>query len=154
VIELRWETDINASADRVFSVLADLRDYDRWLPRSTAFNGTTTISEGPIGVGTAYVEPSMLGTRNGTVTEYVRPTRLDFEQPMSLKPRALGVVGIRLSHTITAGPGSVHLVRVLQLSPRGLVKYAMPLVVPAFKAENERMMRTLKAYAESAAGNA
>jgi len=48
MIELKFETEIRASAERAFSLLADLRDYDRWLPRSSAFHGTVTISEGPI----------------------------------------------------------------------------------------------------------
>ena len=35
--DLRFEASIRATADRVFSLLVDLRDYDRWLPRSSAF---------------------------------------------------------------------------------------------------------------------
>jgi hypothetical protein len=69
---LRWETEISASAEGVFSLLAELRDYDRWLPRSTAFNGTTQISEGPIAEGTTYIEPGPFGTRNGKVTKFDR----------------------------------------------------------------------------------
>jgi hypothetical protein len=93
---------------REFSLLAGLRNNDRWLPRSTAFNGATKISEGPIAVGTTYIEPGPLGTRYGKVTELDRPTRLNFEQPMTMKPRVLGVIGIRLFHTLAPGAGSVH----------------------------------------------
>jgi uncharacterized protein YndB with AHSA1/START domain len=149
MIELTFEADIRASAGRVFSLLADLRDFDRWLPRSSAFHGTATISEGPIAVGTTYVEPGPLGTRHGAVTEMDRPTRLAFEQPMTLKPRALGVIGIRFVHTLTPNGPSVHLLRALELSPRGPVRLGMRFVVAMFRAENERMMRTLKAYAEA-----
>lgn len=149
MIELHFEADIAASAERVFSLLAELRDYDRWLPGSQAFRGTHRISEGPIGVGTTYIEPGPLGVRQGRVTEFVPPTRLSFEQPMSLKPKAFGTIGIRLCHTLTPGAGSVHLLRELQLDPRGLVRFMMPAIVPAFRAENRRMMQTLKTYAES-----
>jgi uncharacterized protein YndB with AHSA1/START domain len=149
MVDLKFEADIRASANRVFSLLADLRDYDRWLPRSSAFHGTVTISEGPIAVGTTYVEPGPLGTRHGVVTELDRPTRLAFEQPMTLKPRIMGVIGIRLLHTLTPRGASVHLLRALELSPRGAIRLAMPLVVRMFRVENERMMRTLKAYAEA-----
>jgi hypothetical protein len=38
----------------------------------------------------------------------------------------------------------------LQLDPQGPVKLIMPLVLRAFRAENERMMRVLKDYAERA----
>ena len=149
MIELRWEADLRASAERVFSLLAGLRDYDRWLPRSSSFKGTNNISEGPIGVGTTYIEPGPFGVRHGKVTEFVPPTRLSFEQPMTMKPQALGVIGIRLSHTLTPGVDSVHLLRALQIEPQGPVKFALPFVMLAFRAENARMIKTLKAFAEN-----
>jgi uncharacterized protein YndB with AHSA1/START domain len=148
VIELSFEADIQASAERVFSLLADLRHYAEWLPGSSAFHGTTEISEGPIGVGTTYVERSPVGVRHGVVTALVRPTRLDFEQPMTLKPRLLGSIGIKLSHTLTPAAGTVHVLRRLELAPHGPVTLLMPLILRAFRAENERMMRALKAFAE------
>ena len=148
--ELRFEADIEASAERVFALLADLRDYDRWLPNSAAFRGTVRISEGPIAVGTTYLEPGPFGTRRGTVTRMDAPTQLCFEQPMTLKPRLLGSIGIKLAHTLTPrGPASVHLSRVLELSPRGPVVLLMPVILPAFRGENLRMLQTLKAYAEA-----
>src|SRR5271154_3342703 len=119
MIELHWEADIRASAERVFSLLAELRDYDRWLPRSSAFNGTNAISDGPIGVGTTYIEPGPLGVRHGKVTEFSPPTRLSFEQPMTMKLPALGVIGIRLFHRLTPGADHVHLLRALQLEAHG-----------------------------------
>lgn len=150
MIELRWETDIRATAERIFSLLADLRDYDRWLPPSAAFRGTHEISEGPIGIGTTYVEPGPFGVRHGRVTEFAPPTRLCFEQPMTARPAALGVIGIHLVHTLARGAAGVRLSRTLRLEPRGPVRIATPLIVRAFRAENERMMAALKAYAEKA----
>lgn len=148
--DLRFEAEIGASAERVYTLLADLRDYDRWLPNSAAFRGTVRISDGPIAVGTTYLEPGPFGTRRGAVTRMEPPTQLCFEQPMTLKPALLGTIGIKLSHTLTPrGPASVHLARVLELSPRGPVGLLMPIIVPAFRAENQRMMKTLKAYAEA-----
>jgi uncharacterized protein YndB with AHSA1/START domain len=149
MVELKFEADIGASVERVFSLLADLRDYERWLPASSAFHGTLTISEGPIAVGTTYLEPKPFGTRHGVVTAMDAPTWLGFEQPMTLKPRFIGMIGIRLSHTLTPRGGSVHLRRELELSPRGPIRFAMPFVLKMFRAENERMMTTLKACAEA-----
>ena len=150
MIALHWETEIRGSAERIFALLADLRGYDRWLPGSSAFRGTNSISAGPIGVGTTYVEPGPLGVRHGRVTEFVPPTRLAFEQPMTLRPNAMGVLGIRLFMNLMPGADGVHVRRDLQLDPQGPVKLIMPLVLRAFRAENERMMRVLKDYAERA----
>jgi uncharacterized protein YndB with AHSA1/START domain len=151
MIELRFESDIGASADRVFSLLADLRDYDRWLPPSSAFHGTSQISDGPIEVGTTYVEPGPFGTRRGVVTALEWPRRLDFEQPMTLRPRMFGVIGIKLFHTLTPRDHGVHVLRRLELTPRGPIRLATPFVISAFRAENERMMKVLKAFAEGKA---
>jgi uncharacterized protein YndB with AHSA1/START domain len=148
MVELKFEADIRASAERVFALLADLRNYDSWLPNSAAFRGTIAVSAGPIAVGTTYVEPGPMGTRHGVVTEMDPPRRLCFEQPMTMKPRVFGVIGIKLSHTLTASVSSVHLLRALVLSPKGAVALATPIVVPQFRAENERMMKALKAHAE------
>lgn len=147
-VELRFERSIRASAERVYDLLADLRGYDRWLPRSAAFHGTTRISEGPVRVGTTYVETSPAGTRRGIVTSMSRPVRLDFEQPMTLRPRLLGRIGIELSHVLTPGEGGVYVLRRLQLAPNGLVGLLMPRVIKAFRAENERMLDMLAAAAE------
>ena len=152
MVELRFEANIIATADRVFSLLVDLRNYDRWLPRSSAFHGTSKISDGPIEVGTTYVEPGPLGTRHGVVTSLIRPTRLDFEQPMTLRPPILGVIGIKLFHTLTPALDSVHILRRLELTPHGPIIMAMPPVVSAFCAENKRMMKVLKTFAESGGG--
>ena len=151
MIELRFERLIRANAESVFALLAELRDYDRWLPRSQAFHGTSRISDGPVGLGTTYVEDSPFGARRGTVTGFVPPTRLDFEQPMQLKPAFLGEIGIKLFHVLAPRREGVHLLRRLELAPQGLVTPLMPLVARAFRAENERMMTALKAFAEAEA---
>ena len=154
MIALRFEAEIQASAERVFALLADLRDYDRWLPRSRAWRGTSHVSPGPIRVGTTYVEPGAFGVRHGRVTEFDPPTRIGFEQPMTPKRRAFGVIGIRLAHTLTPEGRGVLLLRVLELEPRGPVRVAMPLLVAPFRAENARMMRALTAFAENEARRA
>ncbi len=151
MIAMKWETHIEAGAELVFSLLAELRDYDRWLPRSQAFHGTLAISDGPIAVGTTYVEPGPFGTRHGRVTELTAPTRLCFEQPMTMRPRLMGVIGIELFHTVTPSGAGVDVVRRLEMSPRGPVRFLLPFVRRSFRVENDRMMKALKEYAERAA---
>jgi uncharacterized protein YndB with AHSA1/START domain len=154
LIEFRFERLIRADAGFVFALLADLRDYDRWLPRSTAFRGTSRISEGLIGIGTTYIEESPFGVRHGTVTGFVPPTILNFEQPMRLrKAPFFGEIGIKLFHTLTPQGDGVRVLRQLQLAPKGLVTLFMPIIARAFRAENERMMTALKSFAEAEIDN-
>jgi uncharacterized protein YndB with AHSA1/START domain len=151
VIQLRFEAEIQASAEGVFALLSDLRAYDRWLPRSRTWRGTSHITSGPTRVGTTYVEPGPFGVRHGRVTEFDPPTRLGFEQPMTSRHRALGVIGIRLANTLTPHGRGVRLRRDLELEARGPARVAMPLLVAPFRAENARIIRALKAFAEQEA---
>ena len=100
-------------------------------------------------MGTTYVEPGPLGTRHGIVTRSIRPTHLDFEQPMLLRPRVFGAIGIKLFHRLTPEGDHVHVLRSLELSPEGPIRLAMPLVISSFRSENARMMKTLKTFAEN-----
>jgi uncharacterized protein YndB with AHSA1/START domain len=149
MVEIHMEVDIEASAEEVFDAIADLRGYDRWLPHSSAFEGTTEISPGPIAAGTTYVEPGSTGVRNGTVAEFERPSRVTFDQPMTLKPQLLGTIGIRLRCTLTPEAGSVHVERDVTVDVPWRLKLAQPLVVRRIRTENERIMRALKTFAES-----
>jgi uncharacterized protein YndB with AHSA1/START domain len=149
VIALRFETEIQANAERIFALLADLNGYDRWLPRSWAWRGTSHISHGPTRLGTTYVEPGPFGVRHGRVTEFDPPTRIGFEQPMTSRRRVLGVIGIRLAHTLTPERDGIRLLRRLELEPRGPVRVVMPLLVAPFRAENTRVIGALKAFAET-----
>jgi uncharacterized protein YndB with AHSA1/START domain len=148
-VQLVFEENIRASAERVFGLLADLRNYDRWLPPSSAFHGTTEISDGPIGVGTTYVETGPSGVRRGRVTDFDPPTRIGFEQPMTMKPRGAGVVNIDLVHMLTPTTDGVRLVRTVSLSLTGPIRVVRPLVRRSIVAENTRMIAAIRAYAES-----
>lgn len=147
--ELKFETSIRAPIGQVFSLLSELRDYGFWLPRSSAFHGTTEISPGPIAVGTTYIEKSPSGTRVGRVVAFERPHRIDFEQPMTMRPEFLGSIGIKLHHDLSTTLGVTRVRRSLELSPSGPVTWFMPFVRRAFEAENDRMLAALKQAAEA-----
>ena len=89
------EITIHAPIQAVFKTLTDLPSYSTWLPNSTAYKGTTSISSTPLALGTTYIETNPSGTKTGTVTEYEEPTRVAFSQPLKLKPDGVGwTVGI------------------------------------------------------------
>jgi hypothetical protein len=85
MIEIPSEADIQCAVERIFDLVIDLRGQDRWLTPSSAFHGTTEISSNPVALGTTYREPGPLGVRIGTVTEFERPTKVTFHQPMTVK---------------------------------------------------------------------
>jgi uncharacterized protein YndB with AHSA1/START domain len=148
---LVYEVAIAARRATVFRLLADLRGYEIWLPHSSAFKGTVSISDGPIRLGTTYKETDGFGTRNGRVTEFVEPSLIGFEQPMTPKLAFLGHLDIRLRHELAEVPGGTRLVRTLELGFHGPVRLISRFVTASFDTEIHRMLQCLKIFAE--AGN-
>src|SRR5688572_30069727 len=86
---IRVSTLITANPDTVFALIIDLPGYNKWLPHSTAYKGTTEVSDTPHVVGSKYVERSPAGTRYGEVYQLDHAERhVVFKQPMRL---ALGL---------------------------------------------------------------
>ena len=144
--EIRLESTIRGTAEAVFAAIVDLPGYARWLAPSAAYAGTTEISADPVGVGTTYVESTSQGVRRGTVTEFQPPTLVTFHQPMTMRPRLLGVIDIRVRYTLLQGADSVLLSRVVTLTLPALLKPVQPLVLRQFRQESERTMHALKAF--------
>lgn len=140
---------INGSAETIFALIADLSQYDRWLPGSKAFGGITEISPLPVGLGTTYTDAGPSGTRRGVVTEYEPPTLISFHQPMQVKRGLLaGTIDIRLRHTLEPVEQMIRVNRDLTLHIPGRLKVAQPIILSAFRQENERMLQILKHYVE------
>jgi uncharacterized protein YndB with AHSA1/START domain len=145
--ELTLEADIGAPAEKVFDLITDFGGQDRWLGRSSSFRGTTLLSPGPVVLGTRYRESEPFGVRNGTVTEFERPARVTFHQPMTMKLHA-GTIDVTVRYTLTPTAGSTHVTRVVTLGiPRSL-KLVQPLLVSAFRKESRRTLLALKAHAD------
>ncbi len=148
MIELPSEAEINCPAERIFDLIIDFGGQDRWLPPSAAFHGTIDISSDPVTLGTTYREPGPFGVRNGTVTEFDRPGKITFHQPMSLRLQA-GTIDVTLRYLLTAGTGSTHVTRTVTLGlPRSLA-LLRPVIVRQFRLESARTLQKLKEYAET-----
>ena len=148
MIEIQYETEIHCPAEKIFDVIVNLRDYDRWLTTSKSFRGTTEISSDPVTLGTTYIESEPTGVRHGTVTEFQPPTQVTFHQPMSMKPHFLGIIDIHLRYTLTPTAALTHVRRVCTLTIHWPLKLAQPLIVRQFRTENGRTLLALKAFAE------
>jgi hypothetical protein len=146
--EIHLEAEIHADAESIFDAVVDLRGYDRWLPGSKAFPGIGNISPGPIAAGTTYVESGPKGVRHGTITEFRRPTRVTFDQPMTIRPGILGVIGIQSTYTLTPAGASTHVRRDVAITIPRPLQSVRPVVVRQFRREGERTMLALKAYCE------
>ena len=141
--------EIHGPAERVFDAIVDLRGYGRWLGSSADYGGTIDISTDPVAAGTTYVERSGVGVRRGTVTELLRPTRVTFDQPMTMRPKAFGVIDIRVTYSLTPVAEGVRVERDVTVELPWQLKAAAPLVVARFRKESERTIQALKAFVEA-----
>ena len=148
MIELPAEADIHCPAETIFDLIADFRGQARWLPRSSAFRGTADISDDPVRLGTTYREPGPAGVRNGTVTEFERPGKITFHQPMTMRLHA-GTVDITLRYTLTPGTDGTHVKRVVTIGIPWSLRLMRPVLVRAFRTESGRTLLALKAYADT-----
>jgi uncharacterized protein YndB with AHSA1/START domain len=149
-VDIRSEADIRAPAEKVFDLIIDFRGQDRWLTPSSAFHGTEDVSSNPVSLGTTYREPGPLGVRNGTVTEFERPGKITFHQPMTIR-LGLGTIDVTMRYTLTPGPASTHVTRVVTIDVPWTLKLLQPPVVRAFRGESSRTLLALKAYADEPA---
>ena len=147
MIEMPFEVDILCPAEKVFELIIDFRAQDRWIAGSSAFHGTTEISSNSVALGTTYCEPGPFGVRYGTVTEFERPTKVTFHQPMTLRARA-GVVDAVVRYTLSPKGEATHVRRVVTLGIPWPLKLLQPILVREFRTESARTLRALKAYAD------
>lgn len=145
--EIPSQADIQCPAEKIFDVITDFKGQDRWLTKSSAFHGTGEISSDPVILGTTYREPGPFGVRNGTVTEFERPVKITFHQPMTMRLHA-GTVDVTLRYTLTPRGGSTHVTRVVTIGMPWSLKLIQPVLVRAFRAESGRTLMALKAYAD------
>lgn len=143
------ETLIEQERERVFDILIDLRNYGAWLPRSVVFRGTTSISPGPIRVGTTYREASLWGIRRGVIAALDRPDRVSYRQPMTLRPAWIGVIDVQIDDRLADVRSATRLTRQLSLRFQGPVRHFKDAVARAFRTEVERTHASLKMYAEA-----
>ncbi|HET7421159.1 MAG TPA: SRPBCC family protein [Candidatus Dormibacteraeota bacterium] len=146
-VEFPSEADVTCSAGRVFDLIIDFDGYSRWLTTSSAYHGTHEISANPVTLGTTYREPGPLGVRNGEVTEFERPVRVGFHQPMTMKYGA-GVIDVTVRYTLRPNGDGTHVRRVVTVGLPWQLKPFASVVLAQFRDESARTLAALKAYAD------
>jgi len=147
---IHLELSIAAPRATIFAILTDLPAYSTWLPPSSAFKGTTSVSSSPVGLGTTYLEPGPAGLRKGEIVEFEAPRKVAFHQPMSMKPYFLGIVlDVRVEMNLEEGEGGVTLLkRDVQLGYPWVLWPFKVLVDNEFRRESWRTMELLKVHVE------
>ena len=86
--------------------------------------------------------------RHGTVTEFERPTKITFHQPMAMALHS-GTIDVTARYTLAPTGESTHVQRVVTLRIPWPLKLLQPLLVTIWRAEQRRTLLALKAYADT-----
>lgn len=146
---LKFRSQIAGPPEVVFDLVADLPNYGRWLPGSSAFSGTAEVTPYPVRLGTTYLEIGPI-QKPGKVIEFDRPRRIGFQHTVMIRSPIETDVEARIVYTFEAGQGGTAVLRELDLviDLRGVLKLLRPVLLWGFRKENVRTLACLKRYVE------
>ena len=147
---LRFTSQLAGPPETVFDLVADMPNYGRWLPDSSAFGGTVDVTPYPVRLGTTYLDAGPI-EKPGKVIEFDRPRHLGFRHTVKIRSPIETDVDARIRYTFEPSQGSTAVVRELDLiiDLRGPLKLLTPLLLRGFRKENVRTLACLKRYVEA-----
>ena len=147
---LSFRAQILGPAEMIFDLIADMPNYDRWLPTSSAFGGTIDVKPYPVRLGTTYLDAGPI-LKPGMVTEFDRPRAISFRHSVQIRQNSLNTdVDARIRYTLESKNNETFVDRRLALAfdLRGISRLALPLLLYAFRKENNRTLNCLKKHVE------
>jgi hypothetical protein len=102
-----YTSDVAAPRAVLFGLLADMPNYGRWLPGSTAFGRTTDVEPYPVQLGSRYHDgkPDEPGKDWwGTVTGFQPPGSLDFHHTITVH-QLRATVDVHIHYSFEPGGG-------------------------------------------------
>jgi hypothetical protein len=152
-----YTSNVAASPVLVFSLLADMPGYGRWLPPSGQFTSTTDVEPYPVRLGTRYRDgrPGESGKNwRGSVTGFRPPGSIDFHHVIQVR-QLRATIDVHIHYALEEyDQGSTAVTRwlVLDFSMPTIFRPLRSAITSRFHKENLRTMAALAAYAQAHAG--
>jgi len=146
---VRYETrtTINRPISDVFARLADLAGYRAWMRRTGLFRRSWQTSDGSLGLGTAYVDATRMGTFRGEVTDYEPPGRISFSE--TLRWLGSAVMEARPGYILEADGDKTIVHHVAEGELFGVMRLMKPVAAVLAKGERTRTIESLTRSLES-----
>jgi hypothetical protein len=148
-----YTADIAASPAGLFGLVADMPNYRRWLPGSTAFGKTTDVEPYPVRLGSRYHDgkPGEPGKEWwGDVTGFQPPGAVDFHHTITVR-QLRATVDTNIHYSIEPAGARTRVTRwlVLSIDMPLFLRPLRQLIIRSFDTENVRTMAALAEYAET-----
>ncbi len=148
-----YTSKIAAPRELLFGLLSDMPRYDRWLPPSEQFGGTTDVQPYPVRLGSRYHDgrPGEPGKDWwGTVTGFQRPGSVDFHHTIAIR-QLHATIDVHIHYSLEPEDASTVVTRwlVLDISIPAAFRPLRPVITARFDKENLRTMTAVRQYAEA-----
>ncbi len=148
-----YTSKIAAPRQLLFELLSDMPHYDRWLPSSEQFGGTTDVQPYPVRLGSRYRDgrPGVPGKDWwGTVTGFQRPGSVDFHHTIAVR-QLLATVDVHIHYSLEPEDTCTAVTRwlVLDISIPAPFRPLRRVITARFDKENLRTMAAVRHYAEA-----
>ncbi len=146
---IRYETHttIDRPISEVFQRLADVNGYGTWMRRTGLFRRSERTSDGPLGIGTAYLDATRMGTFRGEVTDYEPPSRLAFRE--TLRWFGSDLLQARPEYVLEADRDRTIVHHVAEGELFGVMRWMRPIAARMAKGERTRTLESLRRSLES-----
>jgi uncharacterized protein YndB with AHSA1/START domain len=140
---MRFTNTVTVARDPadVFAFLAEFENIPRW---NYAISRTRKVSDGPVGVGSRYVQERTIPTHSEEtfeVTEYAP------DEKLSIKG-TLGPFGARLTYLLEPVGTATLITNTADLEATGLLRVVAPLAAARVKTAVAENLKTLKQLLE------
>ena len=133
--------------EQVFERATDLSQYADWMPHTGVFRKCTHVSNGPVRMGTTYLDQGRMGSFRGEVSEFERPSRVVYEETLSWFGDP--VVVARVEYTFSPDPRGTAVHHVAESELHGIFRLMRPMVAVIGRGERQRTVTALKRSLES-----
>ena len=140
-------TTINRPIGDVFARLADLDDYGTWMRRTGLFRRSGQTSDGPLGLGTAYIDATRMGTFRGQITDYQPPSRIAFRE--TLRWFDSDLMEARPEYLLQADGDRTIVHHVAEGDLFGVMRLMKPVAALMARSERRRTIESLRRSLES-----
>jgi len=130
-------TQIACPSEKVFDILADLRNDAIWNSRTSSAELKSTE---PITLGSRFTIVNGGSAYDVTITTHARPDRLVLE--------ARGKPDLTIAHTLTSIEGGTDLQSTFDFRPTGAQKLLFGALAPVIRRDVPKQFASLKAFCE------
>jgi uncharacterized protein YndB with AHSA1/START domain len=147
---MQFNIVINSPIDTVFSLITDLKNYDKWLPASDIYSEVTQISDADLKLGTTYIDKGTSTVMQGEITEFYPPCHVTFSQTTQFKLLMFNTrMDIQIKYTLQTVENGTKVTRDFTLYVLGILKLMQPVLMNTIRKENERILQVMKTYLEA-----